>query len=83
MNRALLWLVGGLVLFVGIVVLIVSAGELTGGILTTILLPIVPAALLAAIWWDVQRRRGHPDHPDNLAGTSAQAPADTEESHDG
>jgi hypothetical protein len=80
-NRALLWLVGGLVLFVGVVVLIVSAGELTGGILTTILLPIVPAALLAAIWWDVQRRRGHPNHPDNLAGTSSEV--DTQEAHGG
>jgi len=82
-GRALLWLVGGLVLFVGIVVLIVAAGELTGGIMTTILLPIVPAALFAAIWWDVQRRRGHPNHPDNLPGTSTQAPASSQEAHDG
>jgi hypothetical protein len=62
MNRALLWLLGGLALFV--VVVLVIAPELlgdlptVGGLVGVALAALLPALLVAAVFVSVRRRRG-------------------------
>lgn len=67
MARALLWLLGGLVLF-AVFLLVVSAGELTVGALGPAALPIVPAVVVAVLVWDVRRRRGGHGQSDDPGG---------------
>lgn len=67
MRRALLWLLIGLLLFL-LVVGVTAPGLLGGRALALGLAPIVPAAIVALVLWDVRRRSnvygGHvPDDP--------------------
>ncbi len=68
MVRPLLWLLGGLLLFL-LAVGLTAPGILGSRALLLGLAPIVPAALVALVLWDVRRRSdvygGHtPDDPD-------------------
>ena len=72
MLRPLLWLLGGLLLFVAAVV-VMAPGLLASRALLLGLAPLVPAAIVALVLWDVRRRSdvygGHtPEDPDATGG---------------
>lgn len=55
MLRPLLWLLGGVLLFAGAVA-VLSPGLLASRALLLGLAPVVPAAIVALVLWDVRRR---------------------------
>ena len=65
MKRALLWLLGGVVAFVLLVVAIapelLSSLDVVGGVVAITIIAVVPAAVVALIFVSVRRRReaGH------------------------
>lgn len=79
MVRPLLWLLGGLVLFL-LAVAVTAPGLLGGRALMLGLAPVVPAVLVVLVLWDVRRRSdvygGHvPDDPGAVDDTPDDAGA--------